>query len=161
MSVGTLPAHRSRPRTRGSVRHRSAPEAVRLVLDARGLLAEAASATDPLERYAGAHLAALRAAAAVLAARAQPPTTRRRRPMSAWRLLPDVAPELEPWASTFAAGARLRSAAEAGQRDAVTAAQADELVADVGAFIGLVETTLGMLAPVDPCGLPLRARAAG
>ncbi|HEX5495178.1 MAG TPA: SAV_6107 family HEPN domain-containing protein, partial [Mycobacteriales bacterium] len=50
------------------------------------------------------------------------------------------------WAALFAAGARRRAAAEAGVTGAATGAQADDLVADVGVFLALVETTLG-LAP--------------
>jgi hypothetical protein len=60
-----------------------------------------------------------------------------------------VAPELEPWAEFFAAGASTRAAAEAGQRGAVTTRQADDLVRDVSSFVGLVETMLGMLTSFD------------
>ena len=127
-------------------RRQAPPEAVRLVLGARRALAEADGSRDPLERYASAHLAALRAAAAVLADRAQPGGTKPRRPTSAWSLLVVVAPELEPWAAFFAAGASTRAAAEAGLRGSVTTRQADDLVRDVGSFIGLVETMLGMLS---------------
>src|SRR5947209_8338366 len=66
---------------------RPGPAALDLVaLSRRGLL-EADLLTEPGERYAAAHLAALRAAAAVLAARARPMSTRPgrpRRPASAW-----------------------------------------------------------------------------
>ncbi|HTW20720.1 MAG TPA: SAV_6107 family HEPN domain-containing protein [Mycobacteriales bacterium] len=155
MTVRTLTTHGAGLPARRPVRHRAAPESLRLVHTAHQLLAEAAAASSPLERYAGAHLAALRAAAAVLAARTEPAAGgRRRRPTSAWLLLPDVAPQLRPWADAFAAGAGRRAAAEAGQRDAVTAAQADRLVADVRAFIAVVETTLGMPAPLEPYGPP-------
>ena len=85
-----------------------------LRLSARGL-ADAAVATTAAERYAAAHLAALRAAAAVLAARARPAGARRR-PASVWVLLPAVAPELAEWSAFFAAGATKRAAAEAGLR---------------------------------------------
>ncbi len=129
--------------------HRAPQQAVRLVLAARRALADAEGSRDPLERYASAHLAALRAAAAVLADRAQPGGTRPRRPTSAWSLLVVVAPELEPWAAFFAAGASTRAAAEAGLRGAVTTRQADDLVRDVTSFIGLVETMLGMLSLDD------------
>lgn len=103
---------------------------------------------DALDRYAAAHLAALRATAAVLAARGSPRPSagRRRRPQSAWVLLPEVAPELADWAAFFAAGARKRAAAEAGLSSAVTGAEANAHVHDVEAFLGVVETTLG-LAP--------------
>lgn len=72
------------------------PSALGLLDQSRRGLQEAAGLTVPAERYATAHLAALRAAAAVLAARTRPVDTRlrRRRPTSAWVLLTEVAPEL-------------------------------------------------------------------
>lgn len=114
-------------------------------------LAEAVAATDPRERYATAHLAALRAAAAVLAARTRPEGGRRR-PRSAWVLLGDVAPELGEWATFFAAGAAKRAAAEAGLSRAVTEREADDLVRDVRSFLTVVEAGLG----VDPLPEPPR-----
>ncbi|WP_346623049.1 SAV_6107 family HEPN domain-containing protein [Blastococcus montanus] len=119
------------------------PAAAAALLDqAHRGLAEAAAATDPRERYATAHLGALRAAAAVLAARTRPEAGRRR-PRSAWVLLGQVAPELGEWATFFAAGAAKRAAAEAGLSRAVTEREADDLVRDVRAFLTVVETTLG------------------
>jgi hypothetical protein len=130
------------------------PAALRLVVGARGALREAERAEHPGERYATAHLAALRAAAAILAARAQPSDARRSRPTSAWVLLAKVAPELREWAGYFAAGAEKRAAALAGLRTAVTAREADDLIRDAGVFLALVETTLGLLAetPLDRAG---------
>ena len=116
----------------------------RLILAADTALADAHATTDPLERFASAHLAALRAAAALLADRDRSATSRPRRPTSAWTLLAAVAPEMEPWAASFAAGASKRAAAESGLRGAVTTGEADDLVRDATAFIGLVETTLGV-----------------
>ncbi len=104
---------------------------------------EAALATHPVDRYAAAHLSALRAAAAVLACRARPSSGRRSRPTSAWVLLRAVAPELAEWADFFAAGARKRAAAEAGVPTAVTAREADDLLRDAQTFLGVVETALG------------------
>ena len=67
------------------------PAAAGQLLDqARRALAEASLAPDPRQRYATAHLGALRAAAAVLAARTRPEPARRR-PRSAWVLLGQVA----------------------------------------------------------------------
>ncbi len=115
-----------------------------LALSRRGLL-EAAAAAHPVDRYAAAHLSALRAAAAVLACRARPApaTGRRARPTSAWVLLAAVAPELAEWAEFFAAGAPKRAAAEAGVAAAVTPREADDLLRDAEAFLAVVETTLG------------------
>src|SRR5689334_1147995 len=119
------------------------PAGTLLALARRGLV-EASSTERPGERYATAHLAALRAAAAVLACRARPATSpRRSRPTSAWVLLAGVAPELAEWAGFFAAGARKRAAAEAGLPSAVTPREADDLVRDAETFLSVVETTLG------------------
>ena len=71
---------------------------------------------------------------------------RSRRPTSVWTLLAGVAPEFEPWAAYFAAGAGKRAAAEAGLRGAVTTREADDLMRDAGECVALIETTLGMLA---------------
>lgn len=123
-----------------------------LIDHARGCLAEAASATSAHERFAAAHLAALRAAAAVLAARALPvdrrrggrPARRAHGPRNVWELLPAVAPELSEWAAFFAANAGKRAAAQAGLRDAVTAREADDLLRDADALLGQVCVLLGL-----------------
>jgi hypothetical protein len=116
-----------------------------LVLSRRGIL-EASGPNTPGERYALAHLAALRAAAAMLAARAQPAVgARRRRSTSVWALLASVAPELAEWAAFFAVGAAKRAAAEAGIPRVVTAREADDLVRDAERFLAVVETTLGLV----------------
>jgi hypothetical protein len=104
-------------------------------------LAEAARTTAPGERYALAHLAALRAAAAVLACRTQP-QARKAKPRPAWVLLAEVAPELQEWAQFFAAGAAKRAAAEAGLVGVVTPREADDLLRDAQSFVAVVETTL-------------------
>ncbi|MBC7372856.1 MAG: chromosome segregation protein SMC [Frankiales bacterium] len=121
------------------------PAGTLLTLARRGLL-EACAAATPGERYAAAHLAALRVAAAVLACRARPATgpARRTRPTSAWVLLATVAPELAEWAEFFAAGATKRANAEAGLPTAVTAREADDLVRDAEAFLVMVEGSLGL-----------------
>jgi len=117
------------------------PAAAQLLDQASRALAEASGYTDPRQRYATAHLGALRAAAAVLAARTRPEAGRRR-PRSAWVLLGQVAPELEEWATFFAAGAAKRAAAEAGLSRAVSEREADDLVRDVRAFLAVVENSL-------------------
>jgi hypothetical protein len=117
--------------------------ALELVAQARRSLQEACEQSCPADRYAAAHLAALRAAAAVLAARALPATSvARRRPTSAWVTLTSIAPELGEWASYFAAGSGKRAAAEAGSATAVTSQDADGLVRDVDRFLVVVEATL-------------------
>jgi SAV_6107-like HEPN len=104
-----------------------------LLMSARRSLTEASIAPTAGERYAAAHLAALRAAAAVLAARSRP-STRRSRVLSVWVVLPQIAPQLGEWAAFFAAGARKRAAAEAGL-DIVSHREADDLVRDADTFL--------------------------
>jgi hypothetical protein len=106
-----------------------------LIEQARQTLTDAEYATRPVERYAKAHLAALRAAAAVLAARARP--RRRVAPTSAWTLLGTVAPELAEWAAFFAAASVTRAAAEAGVHRLVTSRDADDMVRQSGQFVSL------------------------
>ena len=121
------------------------PMSTDLLAAARRGLLEAAARAGPAEKYATAHLAALRAAAAVLASRTRPdpPSRHRRRPASAWTLLAGVAPELAEWAAFFAAGARKRAAAEAGLPRAVTQREADDLLRDAETFLEAVEAVLG------------------
>ncbi len=125
---------------------------------ARGI-AQAAMTPVPAERFAGAHLAALRAAAAVLAMRTKP-DSRRHRPRSVWAMLPGVAPDLTEWAAYFAAGAGKRAAADAGLRHVVSEREADDLLRDAEAFLTLVHSVLGLVAQpalpssvhLAPCG---------
>lgn len=113
-----------------------------LLASARRSLTEASIATTPAERFAAAHLAALRAAAAVLAARSRP-STRRSRVRSVWVVLPQVAPEFAEWASFFAAGAGKRAAAEAGV-PCVSVREADDLVRQSDAFVARIAHALGV-----------------
>ncbi|MEV0524719.1 SAV_6107 family HEPN domain-containing protein [Streptomyces sp. NPDC050439] len=127
------------------------PAALELLAQARAGIDEAAHLAPPNERYATAHLAALRTAAAVLAARGRPEATprRRQRIRSAWEVLPEIAPELAEWSALFASGAPRRARAEAGIQGAATVRDADDLLRDVGMFLRLVERMLG-LQPVLP-----------
>ncbi len=128
--------------------------ALDLVASARRGLAQAAVSARPVDRYAAAHLAALRAASAVLAVRARPAASRRRRPASAWALLSQVAPELAEWSAYFAAGATKRAAAEAGLTRAVGSRDADDLLRAAESFLALVEALLGMVhQPALPADL--------
>ncbi len=104
---------------------------------AQHALLDAEYAAQPVDRYAQAHLAALRAAAAVLAARARP--RRRSRPVNAWILLAKVAPELAEWSAFFAATSATRSAAEAGARHLVASRDADDLVRQASEFLTLAQ----------------------
>lgn len=112
---------------------------VDLLADARSALGRAMRADGPADRFATAHLAALRAAAAVLAARARPRRTASR---SAWDLLTRVAPEYEEWSLFFASSARVRQAIEAGITSRVSDRAADDLVRQSAQFVELVERDL-------------------
>ncbi|MFJ9684343.1 SAV_6107 family HEPN domain-containing protein [Streptomyces bacillaris] len=127
------------------------PAALDLLAKARAGLDEAAVLPEPNERYATAHLAALRTAAAVLAARGRPETNKRHRDRirSAWDVLPETAPELADWSALFAAGASRRARAEAGMPGAASARDADDLLHHAGRFLRLVERLL-VLQPVLP-----------
>ncbi|WP_406728006.1 SAV_6107 family HEPN domain-containing protein [Streptomyces sp. GD-15H] len=131
------------------------PAALDLLAQARAGLDEATVLDTPNERYAAAHLAALRTAAAVLAARGRPETSPRARTRirSAWEVLPEIAPELTEWSALFASGARRRARAEAGIRDAASGRDADDLIRDVAMFLRLVERML-VLQPVLQPVLP-------
>jgi HEPN superfamily protein len=122
-----------RPQSAGT---RYCPSSLRILFEqARQGLLDAEYAVRPLDRYAQAHLAALRAAAAVLAAHARP--RGRARPTSVWVLLATVAPELAEWSKFFAASSATRAAAEAGVTRLVTARDADDLVRQAGEFLTL------------------------
>ncbi|MFI6206564.1 SAV_6107 family HEPN domain-containing protein [Streptomyces sp. NPDC051041] len=138
------------------------PAALDLLAQAHAGLDEAAGLETPNERYATAHLAALRTAAAVLAARGRPESTPRARARirSAWDVLPEIAPELAEWSALFASGAARRARAEAGIRDAASSRDADDLVRDVSMFLRIVERML-VLQPVLPQPHPGADRPAG
>ncbi|MEC4018928.1 SAV_6107 family HEPN domain-containing protein [Streptomyces sp. H27-D2] len=129
----------------------ASPAALDLLAQAQHGLEEAAELETANERYATAHLAALRTAAAVLAVRVRPEvgSRRRQRIRSAWEVLPEVAPELIEWSALFASGARRRARAEAGIPDAASARDADDLMRDAGMFLRLVERML-VLQPALP-----------
>ncbi|MDI5963574.1 SAV_6107 family HEPN domain-containing protein [Streptomyces sp. SL13] len=125
------------------------PAALDLLAQAHTGLAEAAALEAPNERYATAHLAALRVAAAVLAVRAHPEADhRRKRIRSAWEVLPEAAPELAEWSALFASGAARRARAEAGITGAATDRDADDLVRAVSMFARIVERLLALQAPL-------------
>ena len=110
-----------------------------LLADAGRGLGRAIRADQPTERYAAAHLAALRGAAAILATKARPG---RARQASAWELLTKLAPEFGEWAAFFAAGSAKRQAAEAGIARFVSPREADDMVRQCAVFLDLVEAAL-------------------
>jgi hypothetical protein len=110
-----------------------------LLADAGRGLGRAIRAEQPTERYAAAHLAALRGAAAILATKARPG---RAKQASAWELLTKLAPEFGEWAAFFAAGSAKRQAAEAGIARFVSPREADDMVRQCAVFLDLVEAAL-------------------
>ncbi len=124
------------------------PQVRDLLAGAARSLLDAAAEPRASDRFARAHLAALRTTAALLAARAQPARRRGARLRSAWSLLAEVAPDLGEWAAYFESGATKRTAAEAGLIDAVSGREADDLVRGVEAFLALVAGRLGVPTPV-------------
>lgn len=132
------------------------PAALDLLAQARAGLAESERLDEPGERYATAHLAALRTASAVLAVRGRPePTPRgRQRIRSVWEVLPEIAPELSEWGALFAAGAERRARAEAGIPGAASPEEAAELAGEAGVFLRLVERLLGLEAAPGGAGTP-------
>ncbi|NRQ37661.1 chromosome segregation protein SMC [Nonomuraea sp. NN258] len=146
------------PRPRDTNGPRLSPAVRAHLTDARSCLAEAAAARTPASRYVAAHLAALRAAAAILAARPRPMEGRRRRLRSAWDLLPEAEPHLAEWAAYFSVSAAKRARAEAGVVRGVSAADAEELLAEAETFVSTIEDLLGV--PVQP-PLPVEVPLAG
>jgi len=131
----------SRPATSRTAISRPSRSSDDLMASARRSLTEASLATTAGERYAAAHLAALRAAAAVLATASRP--AKRARVRSVWVVLPGVAPEFAEWAEFFAAGASKRAAAEAGL-SCVSHREADDLVRSADGFVARVAQYLGI-----------------
>ena len=128
---------RERAARDGAAGEAPVPQPVRdLLADAGRGLGRAIGEGAPADRYAAAHLAALRAAAAVLAARARPVRGRRG---SAWELMTKVAPDLAEWAAFFAAGSSKRRAAEAGVPTSISAREADDMIRQVAVFLELAE----------------------
>ena len=147
MSAPTLPGPTRRSARSDSqpmlplASRRPVPQAARdLLADAGRGLGRAIRAVEPTDRYAIAHLAALRGAAAVLAAKARPGG--RGNQGNAWTLLARLAPEFAEWSAFFAAGSAKRQAADAGITRLVSARDADDMVRQTSAFLDLVEEAL-------------------
>ncbi|MFC7447041.1 SAV_6107 family HEPN domain-containing protein [Rhodococcus daqingensis] len=112
----------------------------RALLDrADALLAEAAGAPSPSDRFRSAYLAALRGAGAALGG-GQRPRTRSR---SAWVLLARAEPSLAGWSEFFAGYSATRAAIEAGISRTITASEAEDFYFEVSRFLTAVEDHLG------------------
>ncbi|MEQ3552247.1 SAV_6107 family HEPN domain-containing protein [Pseudonocardia nematodicida] len=144
-AAGSGTGRPARPTGRAAPGRRPVPppsrDALALLRQAADQLAEAHRQTEPVRRYPAAYLAALRAGAAVLAMRARP-RPRRGAPRDVWRLLTEVAPELEEWAAFFASCSRTRAAAEAGIERLVDRRGADDLLRQAEQFVTRVQQLL-------------------
>lgn len=90
------------------------PAAHQLLRRAQLELDAADASADPQTAFLHAHMGAIRTASAVLAIAPGAPR-RRRRVLSVWEQLAEAGPAWERWAATFAAGAPVRAAIEAGR----------------------------------------------
>lgn len=119
---------------------------------AQEALGQACDADSAATRFAGAELAALRAAAAVVAAR---PAGRlgRTGPADVWLLAAASAPELGEWARYFAFVTRARRDRVSTR---VSVREADDLLRDAESFLDEVAGVLG-LPPVRD--VPVRLAA--
>ena len=127
------------------------PAAAALVAQARRGVAAARAESDVVERFTGAYLSALRAAAAVLTARGRPHRGRAK-PESVWSLLEATAPELSGWAAYFAAHSAQHSAAQSGSSRGVDAAAAEELLERAGQFLAVVDVFVAETGAGSRCG---------
>jgi hypothetical protein len=114
----------------------AAPAVVALLAQAGRGLAEARREHEPSERFTGAYLSALRAAAAVLAAKGRPHRGRAK-PASVWMLLESAAPDLREWALYFASNSATQAAVQAGITGRLTVAMADDLLRQSEQFVEL------------------------
>lgn len=116
-----------------------------MLADAHRCLDRAMSSHDLADRYAAAHLGALRGASAVLATLPRP-VSRTVRNASAWVQLERLAPAYASWAAFFAAGSAKRRAAEAGMTRLISNAETDDLIRQTGLFLELIEHSLLLAA---------------
>jgi len=115
---------------------------VALLERSREGLQAAAAELDARSRWAGAHLAALRAATAVLAVRGRPGPARSR-PRSVWQVLPRLAPELSEWA-VFLGSLQRVDARTDGTHSPDRARAADDLLRDAELFLRAVTGVLSL-----------------
>ena len=134
---------------------RVSPAAGDLMNRADAELVAAQFAPESWERFVHAHLAALRAAAAVVAVHGRP--TGRHAPRTVWEMLTTVEPELGAWAALFAAGAKTRTAIEAGRFDAVTEESAEQLLCAAEDFVDDVRRRVAGPVGTGTSALALRA----
>lgn len=139
-SRATAPERREPPGTTGDAGAPPAgPGPADLLGGAWRTLATAGAVADPVARYHRAHLAAVRGAVAATGVLARP-TSARAPQRAVWSLLAQRCPELAEWswflASTAPVALAAAGRARVGERDA------DDLLRQVGQFLGLLERAL-------------------
>lgn len=118
-----------------------ASDLLELIDRSRDSLLEACHAKTATERYAAAHLGALRACAAVLAQVA--PRAVGSRPRNAWASLRQSVAELAEWADFFEASGQRARAAQSGLVR-VSPREADDLVRQSEMFLDAVLIKVGL-----------------
>nr|WP_183656068.1 SAV_6107 family HEPN domain-containing protein [Prauserella isguenensis] len=119
----------------------AAPATAPLLAQARRGVQAAREESDLVERFTGAYLSALRAAAAVLTARGRPHRGRAK-PESTWSLLETAAPELAGWAAYFAAFSARHAALQSGASRGADEESANELVQRAGEFLAIADVVV-------------------
>ncbi|MBB3661151.1 hypothetical protein FB384_000055 [Prauserella sediminis] len=119
----------------------AAPAAAPLLAQARRGIQAARGESDVVERFTGAYLSALRAAAAVLTARGRPHRGRAK-PQSTWSLLESAAPELAGWAAYFAGYSARYSAVRSGAYRGADEELAHELLQRAGEFLAIADVVV-------------------
>lgn len=140
-TVGTavLPAQTTIAQGKGELKGQRAPKrlpltitAAKLLRGAQAQLAQAATASEPVDRFEHAHLAALRIAGAVNDAATL--GARSRKQENVWQKLARVAPHLAMWALIFEESAAIRVRVEAGDHSDLAGNRADFWLDQTRAF---------------------------
>lgn len=134
------------------------PATAPLLNQARRGIQAAREESDLVERFTGAYLSALRAAAAVLAARGRPHRGRAK-PESTWSLLESATPELAGWASYFAAFSTRHAALQSGASRGADEEAANDLVQRAGEFLAIADVIVRGQATSDGHGAASQCEA--
>lgn len=163
-SFGTavLPAQATPAQGKGESRGRSGElslpltsEAIKLLRSARVQLSLANEATEDVDRFEHAHLAALRVAGAVNDSASRGVKSRKQE--NVWQKLARIVPTLAMWAVVFEESARIRVRVEAGDMRDLEAGRADFWIAQVEAFFSEIQH---MFVTIEVPGLVGRGAAA-
>lgn len=139
---GTARAETRQPALPFAAAPPAAPAAAPLLAQAHRGVRAARGESDLVERFTGAYLSALRAAAAVLAARGRPHRGRAK-PESTWSLLATTAPELAGWAAYFEGFSARHAAVQSGASRRADEESTGELLQRAGEFLAIADVTAG------------------